>query len=178
MHASPGSCPDLLQNSPSATEHLFIFRFKQQQRAASWDKELPSAPMPGISSSPLAHFTGIHLPSCSAGIQSKISAQSLARISFSLAGLWKFQQRKHVNITSSKTPHKWELEEWKSELLLMMTMLTWVNLFFWSVPAHLTVNAAQPCLFYFIYFSCLRPPKPDLMTCAAGTRDSSRTDGI
>lgn len=106
LHMSLGSCPDLLQKPPSATEHLFIFRFKQQQRAASWDKELPSAPMPGISSSPLAHFTGIHLPSCSAGIQSKISAQSLARISFSLAGLWKFQQRKHVNITSSKTPHK------------------------------------------------------------------------
>ena len=35
---------------PGATEHLFIFRFKQPQKAVNGDKELLSASMPGISS--------------------------------------------------------------------------------------------------------------------------------
>lgn len=133
---------------PSATQHLFIFRFKQLQKAVSGDKELLSALMPGISPLfPLAHFAGFHLPSCSSGIQSKISAGSGARLSFSLAGLWKCQQRNHVKLTSSRSLHQlmYELEEWKSESLLVMVLLTWINQPCDSVPVLLMLNLAQSC---------------------------------
>lgn len=125
-------CPDLLQNPPGASQHLLIYRFKQQQRAVSGDKELFSAPMPGISSLfPSGKLAGVHLPSCSSGIQSKISAGSCARLSFSLAGLLDVPAKKNrVNLADSKSLHKlmYELEEWKNELWLMMIFFFFFDL--------------------------------------------------
>lgn len=72
-------------------------------------------------SSPLAHFPGIPASFYRAPLAfSKISAGIRARLSFSLGGFGKCQQRNHVNPTSSKSLYKLmhELEEWKSDLLL------------------------------------------------------------
>lgn len=46
----PWYLPRFVPKPPIVTRHLFIFRFKQQQRAVSEDKEPLSAPLPGISS--------------------------------------------------------------------------------------------------------------------------------
>lgn len=117
------TCPDLLQNYPvqlSTCSSSDLNSNREQWVETKSYSQLPCQVY--LLSSPLAHFAGIHLPSCSSGIQSKISAGSGAKLSFSLAGLWKCQQRNHVNLTSSKSLHKlmYELEEWKFELLLMM----------------------------------------------------------
>lgn len=133
MHSCQSMCvpwylPRFAPKPPCATQHLFIFRFKQKPRAQSGNKVVLSATMPGISSfsPPLALFTGFRLPSCSSGSRSKISAGSGARLHFSLTGLWWCQQRNRVNLTSSESRNKlmYKLQERRVGWLLMMNILT------------------------------------------------------
>lgn len=115
-----------------ASQHLFIFRFKQHHGAVNGDSVAFSSSARCISSlSPIWQ----HLPVSSShhasfGIPSKIFAGSCAKLSFSLGSLWRCKQRSRVHLTSSKSPNKlmYELGEWKRELLPMMILMTWTNL--------------------------------------------------
>lgn len=119
-------------------------------------------------STPLAHFAGIHLPSCFSGTQSKICAGSPARLSFSLAGLWKCQQRNCVNLTSSKCPHKlmYELEEWKNKLPPMVNIMRWANfcLFHTYWNRHIPALQSMIAVNVWVLFS-LTSLKPVDMCC-------------
>lgn len=118
----PWYLPTFDPKAPGATQHLFVFRFKQQQKALSGKRVIFQLLCQlYLLSSPLAHFPGIPPSFYRAPLAfSKISAGIRARLSFSLGGFGKCQQRNHVNPTSSKSLYKLmhELEEWKSDLSL------------------------------------------------------------
>lgn len=130
----PWYLPTLALKAACASQHLFILRFKQHHRAANGDRVAFSSCARCISSLPpiwqnLPASSSHHV---SFGIPSKIFAGSCAKLSFSLGSLWRCKQRSCINLTGSKSPNKlmYELEEWKRELLPMMILMTWTNL--WS----------------------------------------------